>query len=94
MFQQGRVYFPSTGILYTDHTGKQENLIDVLINKEMLTFPYGIHPDMVDALAQVLDEEVAVYYPASPQPAGQILPYNMERDIMQENNNRNSWLDL
>jgi predicted phage terminase large subunit-like protein len=62
LFQTKRVYFPST-LYYTDHTKKAIDLMNVLVHGEMLTFPVGIHPDMMDALSRVTDPDMEVHFP-------------------------------
>lgn len=94
-FRHGRILFPDEGVMYKDKLGKTNNLLDIMINKEMLPFPHGIHPDMLDAMAQVLDEEMGLFYPGAPESAACILPgsdYNpiVTRQTVEER----SWMDL
>lgn len=54
LFEQGRVYLPQVCIR-TGTNGKTVDLTKVFIEEEYKTFPVGVHDDMMDALARILD---------------------------------------
>lgn len=62
VFEQGRIYLPET-CYKTNYEKKTQNLTEVFINEEYSAFPYGIHDDMLDALARILDENVKLVWP-------------------------------
>lgn len=66
LFQTRRFYFPIS-LPYIDHTKKSVDLIRLLVDKEMLLFPVGLHPDMLDALSRVCDPDIDVFFPAGPK---------------------------
>ena len=52
-----RWYFPEK-LVIRDTNRNQVDLIKELVKKEMATFPGGVHPDMLDALARIKDPEM------------------------------------
>ncbi len=60
--QLGRWYIPET-LFKTDYEKKYKNIIDIFINEEYLPFPVGIHDDMLDALARIMDEDMGAVFP-------------------------------
>ena len=62
LFQQKRIYFPST-LIYSNYAKNTVDLIRELINNEMLVFPVSAHDDMLDAMARICDEELYAHFP-------------------------------
>lgn len=62
VFETGRVYFPQT-IYRTDYEGKVVELVQTFIEQEYKAFPVGLHDDMLDAIARILDEEMNLVWP-------------------------------
>ena len=62
IFEQGRWWMP-TALPYVDREKRQHNLVDEFINDEYLAFPVGIHDDMLDARARILDEDLMAHFP-------------------------------
>jgi phage terminase large subunit-like protein len=62
VFEQGRMWLPVRHH-YTDYEGKMLDLIHVFINEEYLPFPVGLHPDMLDSMSRILDEDLEAYFP-------------------------------
>ena len=93
-FQTGRIYLPSCGIIKNNRDGDRQNLLEIMIEKELLLFPYGIHPDMIDALAQICDEEINMYFPQSPTPAAVLLNGSTEDLRFDYKPKGLDWLDL
>lgn len=59
-FQDHKIYFPKT--LFKSNSNKNvEDLIDIFIHQEYLTFPVGIHDDMLDAMSRICD--ITIQYP-------------------------------
>ncbi|HHT9147301.1 MAG TPA: phage terminase large subunit family protein [Candidatus Wunengus sp. YC61] len=54
IFEQKRVFLPVMCIR-PGHDGKVKDLTKVFIEEEYKTFPVGVHDDMLDALARILD---------------------------------------
>jgi phage terminase large subunit-like protein len=62
IFEQGRMWLPVRHN-YTDYEGKLQDLINIFINEEYLPFPVGLHPDMLDSMSRILDDELEAYFP-------------------------------
>jgi len=62
LMETERLFFPPF-IEYTDYSGKEYDLVEQLIKGEMLTFPVGMHPDMLDALARIVDPDLNAIFP-------------------------------
>lgn len=56
IFEQGKFYLPQT-LYYTDREGVPRDLITEFVEKELCAFPAGIHDDMLDSLARIMDTE-------------------------------------
>lgn len=56
IFEQGKFYAPRT-LHYSDCEGIPRDLVHTFIEEEMVAFPAGIHDDMLDALARLVDNE-------------------------------------
>ncbi len=58
IMSQGRLLFPRDGIIITDiENNRRVNLVDILINEEMSTWPYSKHDDMLDCLSRLEDRD-------------------------------------
>lgn len=55
-FEQGRWYFPQT-LHYTDYQKRPLDLVHVFIEEEYAPFPVGLHPDMLDSLARIMESD-------------------------------------
>jgi predicted phage terminase large subunit-like protein len=64
IFEQGRFYIP-THCYFIDHEKRQRDLSQELRDDELLTFPVGQHDDILDTIAQILDEELDANFPKS-----------------------------
>lgn len=62
LFRAGRVWLPQH-FHVVDYEGARKDMVEVFINSEYLPWPVGIHPDMLDALARVLDDELGAAFP-------------------------------
>lgn len=65
-FEQKRIILPRT-LHYTGYDGKTEDLVQVFIESEYLGFPVGIHDDLMDALARLLEPEMPLLWPRKKQ---------------------------
>ena len=54
-FEQGRWYFP-VSLNYTDYEKQTRDLVHIFVEHEYAPFPVGLHPDMLDSLARIMDE--------------------------------------
>ncbi len=61
-FENGKIWIPRQ-LMRKNHEGKVENLVDIFIKQEYLTFPTSQHDDMLDALARIKDDELRVAFP-------------------------------
>lgn len=62
LFETGRVYMPES-VFRTDYEGKVVELVQSFIEEEFKPFPVGLHDDMLDALARILDDDLNVTWP-------------------------------
>jgi predicted phage terminase large subunit-like protein len=63
-FESGRVLFPRSCWYHTVYEERDYDLVKVFRNEEFLTFPSGLHDDMLDALSRFLDDKVHLDWPA------------------------------
>jgi len=61
-FSQRRWLFPET-LYRTDYQGKVQDLVDVYINEEYLSFPVSVHDDMMDCQARINDPDLKIIWP-------------------------------
>jgi predicted phage terminase large subunit-like protein len=62
LFEQGRMFFPET-CFKTNYEGKMQELVQIFLHEEFAPFPVGMHDDMLDSLARILDPEMFVLWP-------------------------------
>jgi len=62
IFEQGRWWMP-TALPYVDREKKQHDLVRAFIDEEYMAFPVGVHDDMLDGRARILDEDLAAHFP-------------------------------
>lgn len=53
-FYDGRIWLPEQ-LIKANYEGKAVDLIEEFIHQEYLTFPVGLHDDLMDALSRILD---------------------------------------
>lgn len=61
-FEEGRIYMPQK-FMKKNYEGREVDLTDAFIREEYLPFPVGLHDDMLDALARILDDEMPAEWP-------------------------------
>jgi phage terminase large subunit-like protein len=66
LFQNKRILLPNN-INQIDYQGKVSNLVDVFIKEEYIWFPVPKHDDMLDALANILNPDMLVFFPQTPE---------------------------
>lgn len=62
VFEDGRMFLPEK-LIRTNKRGETEDLVQVFIKEEYEPFPVGIHPDMFDSLARIIDPELKAKFP-------------------------------
>lgn len=62
LFEQGRIYLPDH-CLKTNYERVTEDLIQIFINEEYLSFPVSVHDDMLDCLARITDPDCYAEFP-------------------------------
>lgn len=62
IFEAHRMWLPEK-LLRTNIRGETEDLVDVFIKQEYEPFPVGIHPDMLDSLARIVDPDLGAKFP-------------------------------
>lgn len=67
LFEQGRIYLPRA-IYYTQHDGRQVNLIEEFLIHEYDAFPVARHDDALDALSRICDEDMFIVAPMATEP--------------------------
>lgn len=76
LFEQGRVYLPET-LHRADYNGKMVDLIDRFIEEEYVSFPAGLHDDILDCMARILDEGMDAKHPKE----GQVTDEGRQRQV-------------
>ena len=61
-FENGRIYLPSN-LFKVDYQGKSRDLIRAFVDEEYTAFPVGVHDDMLDCLARILDPDLHARFP-------------------------------
>lgn len=61
-FEGGRIYMPQK-FVKANYEGREVDLADAFLKEEYLPFPVGLHDDMLDALARILDDEFPAEWP-------------------------------
>lgn len=61
-FESKRIVLPRT-LFYTDYNGRTSDLVNDFIEQEFLGFPVGVHDDMLDALARLLEPDFPLIWP-------------------------------
>jgi predicted phage terminase large subunit-like protein len=61
-FEQGRVYLPRT-LTKANYEGRESDLVADFVKHEYRAFPVASHDDMLDALARIFDDEMAIAWP-------------------------------
>jgi predicted phage terminase large subunit-like protein len=61
-FEQGRVYLPPQ-MEKTNYEGRSIDLVHAFIEDEYKPFPVGMHDDMLDGMARILDDEMPADWP-------------------------------
>ncbi len=79
-FEQGRVYMPQK-LAKTNYEGRETDLIEAFTREEFLPFPVGLHDDMLDALARILDDDMPADWP---------MAFEHHEEDMRHSHNRNS----
>jgi predicted phage terminase large subunit-like protein len=67
-FEQGRIVLPRT-LYYTGYDGKTTDLVHDFIEQEFMGFPVGVHDDMLDALARLLEPDLPLLWPKPKKPS-------------------------
>ena len=62
LFEQGRIWLPPV-LHKIDCEGVRRDLVVTFIEEEYKAFPVGLHDDMLDALARMLDEDFDMIWP-------------------------------
>ena len=62
VFEQGRMYLPKT-LHVTDYQKTAVDLVHAFIEEEYAPFPVGLHDDMLDALARLLEPDLPLVWP-------------------------------
>ena len=62
LFENRRIFLPET-LWRTTYDGKSVELVQAFVEEEYKAFPVGLHDDMLDALARILDPEMTVMWP-------------------------------
>lgn len=60
-FEEGRVWLPEVMMRHSDN--KHIDLVRHFIDQEYLAFPVGVHDDMLDSMARILDPEFFAVWP-------------------------------
>lgn len=61
-FEQSRIYLPYQ-LKKQNYEGKMQDLIEIFVNEEYLTFPTPEHDDMLDCFSRIKDKDMNVTFP-------------------------------
>jgi predicted phage terminase large subunit-like protein len=61
-FEKGRIFLPPK-LEKKDHEGRRVDLVQSFIREEYVPFPVGLHDDMLDALARLLEPDIPIAWP-------------------------------
>lgn len=62
LFEQGQFYFPES-LYKTDYQKTTVNLVKSFIEEELAPFPVGLHDDMLDSLARIVEPDLTLTWP-------------------------------
>ncbi len=62
IFEQHRMWLPAS-LNFTDYEGKTRDLVHDFLEDEYKSFPVGLHDDMLDSMARILDEDLGAVFP-------------------------------
>lgn len=66
VFQQRKFLLPNK-LHYINYEGKGQDLVSIFINDEYLCFPVSKHDDILDSMARILDHDMLVFFPQTPE---------------------------
>jgi predicted phage terminase large subunit-like protein len=61
-FEQGRFFIPRR-MMFKGSDGRAHDFIHEFVNDEFMAFPVGVHDDMLDCIARILDPELGATFP-------------------------------
>jgi predicted phage terminase large subunit-like protein len=61
-FEKGRIFLPPK-LEKKNHEGRRVDLVQSFIREEYVPFPVGLHDDMLDALARLLEPDIPIAWP-------------------------------
>lgn len=67
LFEQGKIWLPES-LYRLNYEGERQDLVHIFVQEEYLPFPVGIHPDMLDSLARIVDDDLATKFPLERKP--------------------------
>lgn len=79
LFETGRFWIPPY-LNFIDSQGKQRNLTTEFVKDEYEAFPVGIHDDMLDCMARILDPELNATFPEDDAYDDQYDSYEPEKE--------------
>lgn len=62
LFEQGKIYLPKS-LHVTDYQKTVVDLVHEFIESEFMPFPVGVHDDMLDSLARILEPDIDLCWP-------------------------------
>lgn len=62
VYENSRMFLPKTAH-YIDHENKHKDLTQVFVAEEYNPFPVGLHDDLIDSQARILDKDLNVKFP-------------------------------
>lgn len=95
IFEQGKFYLPES-MHYTDMEGIPRDLVDDFVETELISFPAGLHDDMLDSLSRIMDTEGKINGNTVPTPLVWPMPEQdpfkpLDRYQKRERKSRSVW---
>lgn len=67
IFEQGRMWLPML-LRKVDYEGIERELVSAFQDEEYRAFPVGLHDDMLDCMARIVDADLNALWPDIPEP--------------------------
>lgn len=78
IFEQGNFWLPNTHFK-TNYEGEAVDLVNAFVQEEYKPFPVGMHDDMLDSAARILEEDMMVVWPKPPKADSRYDKYKGEK---------------
>jgi len=78
LFEQGEIWLPEF-MYYTTWEGTSLDLVRAFVEEEYMAFPFGLHEDMLDALARMEEPDFKLLWPKEEKPQAAAPPSHAQQ---------------